>query len=73
MDQSTAMQALRQLEPLACEWTFEATWPEGERWPGGGRVTSKYASGPNLVERGTAELPEAPDDLSITATDGRQP
>jgi hypothetical protein len=74
MDQPTAVQALRQLERLAGEWTFEATWPLGEPWPGGGRVTFEWhASGRNLVERGTAEVPEAPDDASITATDGMQP
>ena len=70
MDQPTAEQALRQLEPLVGEWTFQATWPDGEPWPGGGRVAFEWhASGAHLVERGTAELPEAPDNLSIIGCD----
>ena len=71
MDQPTAEQALRQLEPLVGEWTFEARWPDGAPWPGGGRVTFEWhASGAHLVERGTAELPEAPDNVSIIGCDG---
>ena len=70
MDQPTAEQALRQLEPLVGEWTFEAKWPDGEPWPGGGRVTFDWhASGAHLLERGTAELPEAPDNVSIIGCD----
>jgi hypothetical protein len=46
MDQPTAEQALRRLEPLVGEWPFEASWPDGEAWPGGGRVTFEWqASG----------------------------
>ncbi len=74
MDQPTAVQVLRQFEPLAGEWTSEATRPDLEPWPGGGRVTVEWlASGVHLVEPGTAELPEASGNVSITATDGRQP
>ncbi len=70
MDQRTAEQALRQLEPLVGEWTFEAKWPDGEPWPGGGRVIFEWhASGAHLLERGTAELPEAPDNVSIIGCD----
>ena len=70
MDQPTAEQALRQLEPLVGEWTLEAKWPDGEPWPGGGTVTFEWhASGAHLVERGTAELPEAPDNVSIIGCD----
>jgi len=39
MDQPTAEQALRQLEPPFGEWTLEARWPDGQPWPGGGKVT----------------------------------
>ena len=64
MDQPTAEHALRRLEPLVGEWTVEATWPDGTRWPGGGKVTFEWhASGAHLVERGTAELPEAAYDM----------
>ena len=70
MDQQTAGDALRRLEPLVGEWTMEATWPSGERWPGGGRVTFEWHdSGAHLVERGTVEFPEAPDNISIIGCD----
>ena len=63
-------QALRELDPLVGEWTVEATWPNGERWPGGGRVTFEWHdSGAHLVERGTVDLPEAPDNVSIIGCD----
>jgi hypothetical protein len=71
MDQPTAEEALRRLDPLLGEWTFEATWPDGRTWPGGGRVTFEWhPSGAHLVQRGTAELPEAPDNVSIIGCDG---
>jgi hypothetical protein len=42
----------------------------GEPWPGGGRVTFEWhASGAHLVQRATAELPEAPDNVSIIGCD----
>lgn len=70
MDQPTAEDALRRLEPLVGEWTMEATWPSGEMWPGGGRVTFEWHdSGAHLVERGTVELPDAPDNISIIGCD----
>ncbi len=34
MNQPTAEHALRHLEPLVGEWTFEAKWPSGEPWRG---------------------------------------
>jgi hypothetical protein len=71
MDQPTAERALRELDVLVGEWSMEATWPDGTPWPGGGRVTFEWhESGSYLVERGTAELPEAPDNLSIIGCDG---
>ena len=70
MDQPTSAQALRELDPLVGEWTVEATWPNGERWPAGGRVTFEWHdSGAHLVERGTVDLPEAPDNISIIGCD----
>ena len=70
MDQPTAEHALRQLEPLVGEWILEAKWPDGNLWPGGGRVTFEWhPSGAHLVQRGTAELPEAPDNISIIGCD----
>ena len=71
MDQPTAEDALRQLDPLVGEWTIEATWPDGTPWPGGGRVTFEWhASGAHLVERGSADLPEAPANVSVIGCDG---
>jgi hypothetical protein len=71
MDQPTAEHALAQLEPLVGEWTIEATWPDGTVWPGGGTVTFEWHdSRAHLVERATAELPEAPDNVSIIGCDG---
>ena len=70
MDQPTAEHALRELEPLVGEWTMEAKWPNGEEWQGGGRVTFEWhASRAHLVERGTVDIPEAPDNVSIIGCD----
>ena len=70
MGQPTAEQALRRLEPLVGEWNIEARWPDGEPWPGGGTVTFEWhASGAHLVQRGAAELPEAPASVSIIGCD----
>jgi hypothetical protein len=70
VDQPTARQALRQLEPLVGEWTLEAKSAAGEPWSGGGRVTFEWhASGAHLIQRGTVEHPDAPDNLSIIGCD----
>ena len=70
MDQPTAEQVLRELEPLVGEWATEAIWASGEKWLGGGKVTFEWhASGAHLIERGTADLPEAPDKVSIVGCD----
>ena len=71
MDQPTAEQALRRLEPLVGEWALEARWPDGNPWPGGGRAIFEWhGSGAHLVQRATAELPEAPESVSIIGCDG---
>jgi hypothetical protein len=70
MEQPTAKEALKKLEPLVGEWTLEATPPDGEPWPGGGRCTFEWhESGAHLVERSTVELPAAPDGVSIIGCD----
>ena len=70
MNQPTAEEALRNLETLVGEWMLEATWPSGERWPGGGRASFEWhASGAHLIGHTTAELPEAPDSISIIGCD----
>src|SRR5262245_2321207 len=70
MDQPTAEDALRRLEPLVGEWSLEAISASGERWPGGGRLTFEWhPSGAHLVQRGTVDHPDAPDNLSIIGCD----
>ena len=72
MDQPTAEQALRRLEPLVGEWTVEATWPNGEKWPGGGRVSFEWLEGSDgrlLVERSTVDMPEAPNGFCVMGCD----
>lgn len=70
MDQPTAEQALRRLEPLVGEWLLEAKPPGGEPWPGGGRATFEWHdSRAHLVQRVTVELPEAPDNVSVIGCD----
>jgi hypothetical protein len=55
MDQPTAEQALHQLGPLVGEWKFEARWPDGALWPGGGGITFEWhASGAHLLQHGEA-------------------
>ncbi len=68
MDQPTAEDALARLEPLVGEWTLEATWPSGERWPGHATV-EWHASGAHLVQRGSLDHPQAPDNVSIIGCD----
>src|SRR5262245_41318926 len=71
MDQPSAAEALRRLEPLVGEWTVEATWPNGQAWPAGGRITFEWLPGrAHLIQRGTSDLPEAPDNTSIIGCDG---
>src|SRR3954467_5661804 len=57
MEQPTAQDALRQLEPLVGDWTLEARFPDGQPWPGGGRATFEWhESRAHLVPRVTVEL-----------------
>jgi hypothetical protein len=71
MDQPTATEALRKLDPLVGAWTLEARPPDGEPLPGGGRSTFEWhPSGAYLVQHTIVELPEAPDSISIIGCDG---
>ena len=66
----SAEQALRKLEPLIGEWSMEATSASGEPWPGGGRMVFEWHdSGAHLVQRGTVDHPEAPNNISIIGCD----
>jgi hypothetical protein len=72
MDQPTAEDALKALEPLVGEWRLTATPPEGAPWAGGeGRTTFEWHdSGAHLVERSTVDVPEAPDGICVIGCDG---
>ena len=70
MDQPIAKDALRALDVLVGEWTLEAQPPEGDPWPGGGRVKFEWHdSGSHLVERWTVDMPEAPDGVAVIGCD----
>ena len=71
MNQPTAERALQELEPFVGEWLFEAKWAAtGEQWPGGGRVTFEWHdSRAHLVQRGTIDHPDAPNNISIIGCD----
>ncbi|MGH2763579.1 MAG: hypothetical protein ACRDLD_13545 [Thermoleophilaceae bacterium] len=70
MDQPSAEEALKKLEPLIGEWTLEAIPPGGEPWPGEAWATFEWHdSGAHLVERSTVEMPEAPNGISIMGCD----
>jgi hypothetical protein len=70
MDQPTAEDALKQLEPLVGEWRMTATPPGGQPWPGEGRATFEWhESGAHLIQRTMVDMPEAPDGISIIGCD----
>jgi hypothetical protein len=70
MDQPTAEQALRELEPLIGKWAMEAIPPSGTPWPGSARASFDWHdSRAHVVGRSTIEMPEAPDSVSIIGCD----
>jgi hypothetical protein len=70
MDQPTAQEALKRLEPLIGEWRLVATAPGGEPWPGEARASFEWhESGAHLVARSSVELPAAPGTVSIIGCD----
>jgi hypothetical protein len=70
MDQPTAQEALRALEPLIGEWTVTASDPSGEPWPGEARTSFEWHdSGAHLVQRASIPAEEAPDSISIIGCD----
>jgi hypothetical protein len=70
VEQPTAGEALRALEPLVGEWTVEARGPDGQAWPGQGRASFQWhPSGAHLVQRTTIDVPDAPDSTSIIGCD----
>lgn len=70
MDQTTAEEALKKLEPLLGEWALKASSPAGEPWPGEGRATFEWhESRAHLIARTTVDVPGAPDTISIIGCD----
>jgi hypothetical protein len=70
MDQPTAENALKELEPLVGQWKLEATPPGGPPWPGEASVTFEWMEGaPFLIERSKVEMPEAPNAICIIGCD----
>jgi hypothetical protein len=70
MDQPTAEEALKRLEPLVGEWILEAKPPDGPPWPGEARATIEWHdSGAHLVQHSTVDMPEAPDSISNMGCD----
>jgi hypothetical protein len=70
MDQPTAEDVLRRLEPLVGEWALEATGADGQRWPGEASMTFEWhESRAHLVQRSRIEMPGAPDSVCIIGCD----
>ncbi len=70
IDQPTAEDVLKKLEPLVGEWRVVATAPGGEPWPGEAHSSfGWHESGAHLVHRSTVDMPEAPDSISIIGCD----
>lgn len=70
MEQPTAEQALRALQPLVGEWTLEAKGPDGTPWTGGGRSSFEWhPSKAHLVQHTSIDAPGAPDSTSMIGCD----
>ncbi|RPA06116.1 hypothetical protein [Gordonia sp. OPL2] len=70
MDQPTAEEALRELQPLVGDWTVAAHWPNGEPWPGGGSMSVEWLPTRQLlIQRTSMDLPEAPDTVAVIGCD----
>jgi hypothetical protein len=70
IDQPTARDVLKKLEPLVGNWRMVATAPDGTPWPGEGRSSFQWhESGAHLVHRLAVDMPEAPDSISVIGCD----
>ena len=66
MDQPTAEDALKELEPLVGEWVLEAIPPGGEPWPGrAGRRSNGTTPAPTWSSARRSRCPRRPTDLII--------
>ena len=70
MDQPTADDTLKKLEPLVGEWRIVAAGPGGEPLAGEARASfQSHDSGAHLVQRSSVDGSEAPDRVSIIGCD----
>jgi hypothetical protein len=70
IDQPTAEQALKELEPLIGAWMMEAIPPGGEPWPGEAHATFEWmAEGQLVLETSTVDMPEAPNGICVLGCD----
>jgi hypothetical protein len=69
IDQPTARDALKELEPLVGEWRLLAASPDGEPLGEGRATVVWHESGAHLVVRTALDAPGAPDSLSIIGCD----
>jgi hypothetical protein len=73
MNQPTAEEALKKLEPLVATWRVAAADPSGELWPGEARASFEWHdSGAHLVHRSAVDALEAPSSISIIGCDRRR-
>ena len=70
MDQPTAEDALKQLEPLVGEWRVAVSIPGSEPMPGEALTSFEWhQSRAHLVQRSSVDAPQAPDSISIIGCD----
>ncbi len=69
IDQPTARDALKELEPLVGEWTLLAASPDGQALGEGRASVTWHESGAHLIARTSLDAPGAPSSLSIIGCD----
>lgn len=70
MDQPTAQDALKKLEPLVGQWQLTAIGSNGLAWPGEARASFNWhASEAHLVQHTSTDAAGAPDSISIIGCD----
>jgi hypothetical protein len=68
MDQVTAEEALKRLQPLIGQWTLETIASSGERLPGEASF-EWHESAAHVIQRTTVEMPGAPSVVAIIGCD----
>ena len=70
MDQPTAHDALKKLEPLVGQWQLTAIGPDGVAWPGDAQASFDWHdSRAHLVQRTSTSVSGAPNSISIIGCD----